>query len=167
MSEELEIVIRVVLIGIGATAVMDLWGAFLKQAFGVPRLDYAFLGRWIGHFPGGRFMHDNIVTASPVRGERIIGWAAHYAIGITFAALLLAIWGLEWAQRPTLLPALIIGIVTVIAPFFLMQPGLGLGVAASKTPRPNVARLRSIITHSVYGVGLFLSALLCAWLIPT
>jgi hypothetical protein len=102
---------------------------------------------------------------TPVRGELIIGWGAHYAIGITFAALLLAIWGLDWARHPTPLPALIVALVTLVAPFFIMQPGMGAGIAASKTPNPNVARLRSIVTHTVYGIGLYGSALLLTLLI--
>ena len=53
----------------------------------------------------------------------------------------------------------------IVAPFFIMQPGMGLGIAASKTPKPNLARLRSAVTHTVFGVGLYLSALLTArWL---
>jgi hypothetical protein len=149
-----------VIIGAGATAVMDLWAAFLRRGFGVSSLDYALLGRWIGHFPRGRFVHDSIAKAVPVRYERVIGWSAHYTIGILFAALLLTVWGLEWARHPTLAPALIISFVTLVAPFFVMQPAMGAGIAASKTPRPTVARLRSVVTHTVYGVGLYL----CAWL---
>jgi len=159
MNEGPEIVVRAALIGIGATVVLDLWNAFLKRLFGVPSLNLGMLGRWFGHFPRGRFVHDNIAEASPVRGELIIGWSAHYAIGITFAALLLAIWGLDWARHPTPLPALVVGLVTLGAPFFLMQPGMGMGIAASKTPRPNAARLKSIVSHTVYGIGLYGSAL--------
>jgi len=165
MNEGAEIVVRVAVIGIGATVVLDLWNAFLKRLFGVPSLNVGMLGRWFGHFPRGRFVHDNIAEASPVRGELIIGWSAHYAIGISFAALLLAIWGLDWARHPTLLPALVVGLVTLVAPFFLMQPGMGMGIAASKTPRPNAARLKSIVSHTVYGIGLYGSALLSTLLI--
>jgi cation transport ATPase len=99
-----------------------------------------------------------------VRYERVIGWSAHYAIGVFFAAALLAIWGLEWARRPTLAPALIISFLTLVATFFVMQPAMGAGIAASKTPRPNIARLRSIATHTVYGIGLYVSAWLRALL---
>jgi hypothetical protein len=152
------IITHAIVIGAGATAVMDLWAACLRRFWGVPSLDYALLGRWIGHFPRGRFMHESIASAVPIRHERIIGWSAHYTIGIAFAALLLAVWGLEWLERPTLLPALIVSSGTLFAPFLIMQPAMGAGVAASKAPRPHVARLRSIVTHTVYGVGLYVSA---------
>jgi hypothetical protein len=36
-----------------------------------------------------------------------------------------------------------------------MQPCLGFGIAASKTPKPNIARLRSLIAHFVFGLGLY------------
>jgi hypothetical protein len=39
-----------------------------------------------------------------------------------------------------------------------MQPAMGFGVASSKVPRPHIARLRSVVTHTVYGFGLYLSA---------
>lgn len=161
----LEVVARAVFIGVGATVVLDLWNLLLKRLLGVPSLSMGLLGRWFGHFPRGRFMHDNIAKAPAVRGEGVIGWSAHYAIGISWAVLLLAIWGPGWARRPTLLPAMIVGLATLVAPFFIMQPGMGLGIAASKAPRPNVARLKSIASHAVYGVGLYGSAVLSALLI--
>jgi hypothetical protein len=89
----------------------------------------------------------------------MIGWAAHYTIGITFAALLLAMFGLEWARTPTLLPALIIGVVTVVAPLFILQPALGAGIASTNTPAPLLNSMRSLATHVVFGLGLYLSAL--------
>ena len=160
MCETLGVVARAVLIGVGATIVMDLWTVFRKRVFGVASLDYRMLGRWLGHLPRGQFVHDRIGETPPVRGELLLGWCAHYAIGITFALLLLILWGPGWARHPTLLPALIVGLGTVIAPLFILQPAMGAGIAASKTPRPNVARLRSLLTHTVYGIGLYLSAVL-------
>jgi hypothetical protein len=145
-------------IGAGATVMMDAWAAFIRRCCGIASLDYALLGRWIGHFLRGRFTHHSIGAAAPVRHERIIGVSAHYAIGVTFAAGLLAITGLEWLQRPTLPQPLIVSYVTLAAPFFVMQPAMGAGIAASRTPRPNRARLRSVITHTVYGLGLYASA---------
>ena len=152
--------------GVRATVLLDVWNLFLKRLFGVPSLSMGMLGRWFGHFPRGHFMHDNIAKALPVRGEGVIGWSAHYAIGITWAALLLTILGPGWARRPTLMPAMIVGLATLVAPFFIMQPGMGLGIAASKAPHPYVARLKSIASHTVYGVGLYGSAVLSALLVP-
>jgi hypothetical protein len=113
MSEILEFARRAVLIGAGATMVMDVWAALLRQ-FGVPSLNLDFLGRWIGHLARGHWMHVSIAAAAPIRGERWIGWCAHYSIGVAFSALLLWTYGLEWARSPSVLPALFIGIATVI-----------------------------------------------------
>jgi hypothetical protein len=70
---------------------MDLWAIVLKRAFGIASLNYAMVGRWLGHFPRGHFVHKSIAAAAPVAGERALGWIAHYAIGVIFAFLLLAL----------------------------------------------------------------------------
>ncbi len=153
----------IVFIGVGATATMDVWGWLRKKVLGGKAPDYGLVGRWIAHMPHGRFRHDSIAAAPKKRGERLIGWTAHYLIGIAFAGLLLALFGDEWVARPRLGPALAVGIGTVAAPFFLMQPGMGAGIAASKTPSPNAARLQSLLTHTVFGLGLYVAA--CAALL--
>ncbi len=162
----MELLVRAVLIGIGATALMDLWALILKRGFGVASLGYALVGRWLGHMPAGRFTHASIAAAQPIRGERLIGWAAHYAIGVLFAGMLLAACGLDWARQPSVGPALAVGVLTVAAPFLVMQPGMGLGIAASRTPKPGLARLRSVATHTIFGLGLYASALVLARLMP-
>lgn len=103
MSETTEFALRAILIGAGATIVMDVWALLLRQ-LGVPSLNFAFLGRWIGHLPRGRWQHSSMASAQPVRGESLIGWCAHYSIGITISALLLWTQGLGWARSPSALP---------------------------------------------------------------
>ena len=88
------------------------------------------------------------------------------SIGITFAALLLSTFGVQWARSPSLLPALLVGIATVIAPLFLLQPALGAGIASSNPPRPLFNALKSVGTHVVYGCGLYLAALVTSTVIP-
>lgn len=147
--------LSVVCIGIGATLVMDLWGLVRKRLLGVPPLDYALVGRWVGHMAHGKFRHDRIAAASPMPGELVLGWVVHYLTGVVFAAMLVWIVGLEWLRNPTFVPALGFGLATVIVPFLLMQPAMGAGIAASRTPNPTSARLQSLITHAVFGTGLW------------
>lgn len=148
-----------VLLGTGATALIDLWAVARRQLFGVPMPNYGLVGRWLAHMPRGRFRHDSIASAQPVQGERLLGWTAHYLIGISYAAILPVVWGAAWLAQPTIGPALLVGIGTVAAPFLLMQPGMGAGIAASRTPRPNSARLQSLVTHAVFGLGLYAAGL--------
>jgi hypothetical protein len=164
VSEGLEFVVRAVLIGVGATAVLDLWAVFATRLLRFPAPNWGLVGRWVGYFPRGQFVHDNVAEAAPVRGELTIGWVTHYVTGVVYAALLLAIWGLGWARHPTLLPALIVSLLALAAPFFIMQPAMGAGIASSKTPRPNAARLRSVAGHTAFGIGLYGAGMLSALL---
>ena len=43
-----------------------------------------------------------------------------------------------------------------------MQPAMGAGIAGSRTPNPAATRLRNLGTHMVYGIGLYVSALVLA-----
>jgi hypothetical protein len=155
-----DMALRIFLIGTGATLVMDLWGWLLRRVYGVGGLDYRMVGRWIGHMPGGTFRHDGIGRAAPVPAEALIGWSAHYAIGVAFAGILIAAVGRGWLLAPTPIPALAFGLVSVALPYLVMQPAFGLGVAGARTADPLAARLRSLITHLVFGFGLYLAACL-------
>ena len=155
----MELLIGTVIIGFGATIVMDLYAAFVKYAFKTPSPNYCLVGRWLCHMIDGSFKHSSIVKAAQIPAECAIGWIAHYTIGFLFALAFVALVTTEWLKSPTLLPALIFGIVTVGFPFFVMHPSFGLGIAASKTPNPAQARLRSLMNHATFGAGLYVSAL--------
>ena len=159
MSIEAYELVGGVAVGIGATLVMDLWNLFLKRAFNIPSLNYCLLGRWIRHIPEGTLKHASIAAAAQKSHECTVGWIAHYTIGVTLALALVLVTSGSWLAQPTVLPALLFGIGTVVFPFFILQPSLGLGVAASRTPNPGQARLKSLVTHTVFGVGLYISAL--------
>jgi len=153
--------ISAILIGLGATLTTDLWALFLNRAFKIPAPNYCLVGRWLRTMPEGIFRHgSNIAFAPQKSAECTVGWIAHYMIGITFAIAFVALAGNNWLQHPTLIPAIIFGVVTVLMPFFIMQPSFGLGLAASKTSNPAQARLRSLMNHIAFGVGLYLFGLL-------
>lgn len=154
----------VLFIGIGATLVMDLWTLLLRR-LGVTTLNYAMVGRWAGHLLEGRWRHAAIGKAAPVRGELAWGWVLHYATGLLFAGLLIALAGEAWLGQPALLPALSFGVVSVLVPLCVIQPALGAGYFAANTPAPLKSCLRSLATHCVFGSGLYLAALGVLWLV--
>lgn len=157
--------IPIATIGIGATVTLDLWSLVRRGLLSTPLPDYGLVGRWLAHMAvEGRFRHEKIAAARPVQGERALGWTAHYLIGIAFAALVPAVFGRAWLETPTLAPALAFGIATVAAPFLLMQPGMGAGIAASRTPNPSAARIQSLATHAIFGAGLYGAACLSVFI---
>jgi hypothetical protein len=162
----LELVVRGTLLGVGGAVLMDAWALLLRRGFGIRGLDYALLGRWVGHLPRGQFSHASIAAASPVRGERALGWIAHYAIAVGFAMLLLVLAGPTWSAAPTLVAPMLVALGTIVAPWFVMQPAMGLGIAASRAPRPGAARLRNVATHVMYGLGVYTAALVVATVWP-
>lgn len=166
MSIEATHFLAAIIVGAGATLVMDLWGVFLKRTFSIPSLNYCLVGRWLRHMPEGTFKHVSIATAPQKRFECTVGWIAHYVIGAVFALVLVALAPGGWLARPTPLLPLLFGIGTVLVPFFIMQPSLGLGIAASKTPNPTRARLKSLMTHTVFGAGLYVCAVGASYVLP-
>ena len=159
MSIDSAHIVAAIVIGIGATLTMDAWNFFLKRAFGIASLNYCLLGRWLRHMPHGRFRHASIGKSEAQPHECAVGWTAHYSIGVTLALLFVFLTRGAWLERPSLPLALLFGIVTVIFPFFVLQPSFGLGMAASRTPNPAQARVKSLATHTVFGVGLYLCAI--------
>lgn len=153
-----DIFLNAVIIGIGATAFMDLIAFAQKFLLAQQSLNYALVGRWCGHAIQGRFVHRPISASQPIPLERWFGWAVHYLIGVLFALVFLAAIGQSWIEAPSLVPALTFGGLTVLAPFLILQPGMGAGLAARLMPNPNVARLKSFGAHLTFGVGLWIAA---------
>lgn len=154
-----------ILMGLGATLTFDLWALFLKYAFRTAPSNICLVGRWILYMPAGIFKHSDITATLQKRVECTIGWIAHYLIGIMFAIAFVALVGNDWLQHPTLIPPIVFGVATVLAPFLIMQPLFGLGFAASKTSNPTQARLRSLMNHAAFGIGLYFFAWLVNWLL--
>jgi hypothetical protein len=153
---------RSVVIGAGATAAIDIWALILKAGFGLPLPNWTLVGRWFAHIPRGTVFHKDIAKAEKIANETSIGWIAHYVTGIVYGGILILAAGPDWVKAPTLLPALILGWVTVGAGWFLLQPGMGAGWAASLKPNKWQIRMFNVIAHTVFGLGLWGSALMIA-----
>lgn len=156
----MELLMKGAVIGFGATVLMDLWAVLLWKAFRQSRPNWAPVGRWVWHLKSSTVFHDNIGAAEPYAQEQALGWIFHYAVGILYGVILALFAGASWFAAPTFLPAWIVGIVTVGAGWFLLQPGLGIGVAASKLPNANAVRILNLVSHTVFALGLYGTALL-------
>jgi hypothetical protein len=149
---------RSLVVGIGGTTAMDLWALLLTSVFGVPLPKWGLVGRWFAHLSRGTFFHADIAAAQAVSNETPLGWVAHYVIGIIYASALIFFAGPAWLSNPTFLPAWILGLVTVGAGWFILQPGMGAGWAASLRPKPMQIRALNIIAHTVFAAGLYWTA---------
>lgn len=151
----MDAIMRAASAGLFATVAIDIWATFANRALGLPRTNWALVGRWLGHLPARRFVHRPIGAAAPVGNELLIGWAFHYLIGLLYAALYFAYAWIAADGEPTLRSAILFGLLTLLSPWFILQPALGLGVCARRAPRPHHVRLQNIIIHSIFGAALY------------
>ncbi|WP_343621791.1 DUF2938 domain-containing protein [Acinetobacter proteolyticus] len=156
-----ELLFQILCLGVGATLIMDMWLLLLKK-LNQPTLNFALLGRWVGWMFRGKFIHASIAQSPAIRREYALGWLAHYSVGILFAVSFVLMVGKAWLRQPQFSSAFIFGVITVLIPFFIMQPAMGAGIASTKTAQPLRNCLRSLINHTIFGCGLYLSALLLA-----
>ncbi|MBD1552882.1 DUF2938 family protein [Pseudomonas typographi] len=154
-----DFIVSAVVIGAGGTALLDLWNLFLNRVRGLPLPPWHLVGRWFAGWVQGVFVHRRGITQSPpVHRELALGWLMHYVVGVVFAAALLLLWGPGWAHAPSFIPALIVGLVTVAAGWYVLQPGMGVGVACSGAANPVQARWLNVIGHVVFAIGMYASA---------
>ena len=153
--------VSALLIGIGATFVSDILAMLITRALKIAPSNICFIGRWVRYMMEGKFAHASIESAPRKSGECAAGWITHYLVGVIFALILVAVTGGNWLQHPTLIPALLFGVISMAAPFLIMQPSFGTGIAASKAPNPAKARIRTVVNHTAFGVGLYLAG----WLV--
>jgi len=103
-------------------------------------------------------VHRPIADTAAVDGELALGWSLHYLIGLVygFAYVGLMVYGFE--TPPSLLNGFVFGACSVVIPWFILQPGLGIGVMGRRAPKPLVPLLNALANHIVYGIALFIGA---------
>jgi hypothetical protein len=153
----MEQTLRALAMGLTATVAIDVWATFANRVLGWPRTNWGMVGRWIGHMPEGQFTHVSISSSPSISHELVVGWTFHYVVGCIYAALYLVYVDAVQMGKPTLVSAVLFGLVTVLSPWLLMQPGLGLGICASRAPRPNLVRLQNLIIHIIFCLVLYYS----------
>ncbi|RVU33520.1 DUF2938 family protein [Rheinheimera riviphila] len=160
---DLSPILAAMVIGAGATALLDLWSLLLKKVGNIPSLSFCLVGRWFSLMRHGQFRHPKIGSAPTQPLECALGWTIHYLTGMLFALPLVLLNGGQWLVEPSLQWALVLGICTVLFPFLLMQPAFGMGIAAAKAPKPWSARTKSLLSHTVFGGGLYVAGMGYQW----
>ena len=155
-----QLVLAAIATGIIATVVLDLWVVLLHRRFKLTPTNWAVVGRWFAYMPRGQFRHQAIAQVPAVTGELLLGWSAHYVIGVGYAVIYVFV--SRWLSVPiSFASALVFGLLTLLAPWFIMQPGLGLGICASRAPAPNRMRLQNFANHLVFASAMYLAWEFC------
>ncbi len=154
-----ELVVFGAIAGLGATLFADAI-AILRQGWAMTHGFYCLVGRWVGSLPMRTVFHQDIRASSSVMAEALLGWGAHILIGITYGVCFAILFGPSAFDAPQLWQGLSFGVVTVLVPWLVFQPLFGWGVAMSKAPERWKMRQKGVITHTVFGTGIWLSAVL-------
>jgi hypothetical protein len=148
-----------VFVGILATVTMDVVAVIALRlgiaGRGPRRTGPDLIGRWIGYLLRGKFKHTDILQTPPLRGELVLGLAAHYLIGIALTLMYLGLLVVTHAT-PTALSAILYGTATTALPWFLMFPSQGMGWLGRNAPGDaHLARV-SLFNHIIFGLGIAL-----------
>ena len=145
---------QILVAGIGACIIFDLWQRVFAIATGIPPSNWAMVGRWLlGLLAGGGLIARDL-AAQPARpNEAAAGWALHYIVAVGYAVLYAALMQSGWL-RAGLVDGLIFGLVSVVVPWLFFMPALGNGVMARLTPNPPRACAVALVMHAVFGLAL-------------
>jgi hypothetical protein len=148
-----------VIVGILSTVTMDAVAVIALRlgiaGRGPRRTGPDLIGRWIGYLLQGKFRHTDILQTPPLRGELLLGFAAHYSIGIVLTLVYLGLLAVAHA-RPTALSAAIYGTATTVLPWFVMFPSQGMGWLGRDAPGDVHLPRASLFNHIVFGLGIAL-----------
>lgn len=146
--------VMMVFCGVVATVIGDL--VTMGMGFiGLGKSKWGLVGRWIAGLPAGKWINPQLSTTPAVRGEVALGWGFHYFIGIIYGVLYIG-YCLWFSVSPAFSNAITFGILTVLAPYLILKPGMGGGIFARKSPNPLKSCLLSLVVHTAFGFGLWI-----------
>jgi hypothetical protein len=147
------------IVGVLATLTMDAVAVIALRlgiaGRGPRRTGPDLIGRWVGYLLRGKFSHTNIQQTPPLRGELVLGFAAHYLIGIVLTLVYVGLLVVAHAT-PTVLSAVLYGTATTVLPWFLMFPSQGMGWLGWDAPGDAHLVRASLFNHIIFGLGIAL-----------
>lgn len=145
----------IVIVAVIANLVTDLYELGLERFLGKTR-DWHLVGRWVANMLNGSLVLDPTDEMRTVSGEFALGWVFHYIVAVVYVAAYLLGVRLILGEPPSMSTAIGFGILTVVAPWFVLMPCLGVGVFAMNAAKPNFVRIASLSVHVVFGIGIYL-----------
>ena len=145
---------QILVAGIGACIIFDLWQRVFAIATGIPPSNWAMVGRWLlGLLAGGGLIARDLAARPARPNEAAAGWALHYIVAVGYAVLYAALMQAGWL-RAGLVDGLVFGLASVVVPWLFFMPALGNGVMARLTPNPPRACAVALVMHAVFGLAL-------------
>ena len=150
------IILEGIFTGLIATLIFDIFNQSLYFAYSIDRPKWNLLGRYFLGYKQGYFIRKNLVNDEEIRNELQWGYLIHYSIGIIYGLfyVFLNTWLFDY---PSILLAYIIGFISVLGAWcYLMPFAYDLGFFASKSEDRLKVMIQNLITHFVFGTGLFI-----------
>jgi hypothetical protein len=156
----MDLVLTGLVAGVVGTLAMDLLNSIVARTGVFLKIDVAMIGRMAVGWTRGQFCYRHPDEMKPVPNERIYGYLTHFAIGVGLAVAFVLGWGL-WVGGPASpVWAVLYGVATTAASFFLVYPSMGLGVFGRRSPDRVRAFITPLANHLFYGVGLAVGVVL-------
>lgn len=149
--------LEMILMGIFATLIMDLFAKFLVKSKVVrATIEPNIPGRWVLYMLRGKFIHEDIRQTPALKNERPATLISHYLIGIALVGIFLFLELKVPAIRDQLWMPLVFGATTVLLPWSWLYPSIGIGFFASKSKKQSNYIIFSSINHVNFGIGMTL-----------
>lgn len=150
----MKLVMTALVVGVVGTGVMDAGNSLLARWGVIARIDLRLLGRMARGWTRGRFRYTDPGEMEEVPYEWAAGVATHYWIGVGLAIPYLLGWKLFASGPASPGLAILYGIGTTGASWFLVYPSMGFGPLGLRSPEGWKAAQSSLCNHLFYGLGL-------------
>lgn len=138
-----------------SVAVLDLWQRVAHRLGGLPPTNWAVVGRWcLMLLRQGVVFNTGLAQAPPLQWERLVGWLFHYAVGVAYVLFYWSVWRPNWGLDNPWVDGLLFGTLSTVVPWLFFMPATGVGLFASRTPRPLFVCLSVLVVHMVFGVAI-------------
>jgi len=86
--------------------------------------------------------------------EKLYGVVTHYTIGVSLAFPYVGGWELLTGEPASPVWAIVYGIATTAASWFIVYPSMGFGMFGLRSPEGLKASLSSLANHLFFGMGI-------------